>query len=78
MNLLEDNVETINRNRETLIVASKEVCLEETGGKPKYMLVSRRKKAGQIRYIKIRNKSMESVVESRYFGTTVTNQNFNQ
>jgi hypothetical protein len=41
VNLLGDNIDTINRNRETLIDASKEVGLEVNVEKTKYMLVSR-------------------------------------
>jgi hypothetical protein len=40
VNLLEDNIVTINKNTETLIDASKEVGLEVTVEKSKYMLVS--------------------------------------
>jgi hypothetical protein len=40
VNLLGDNIYTINRNRETLIDARKEVSLEVNMEKTKYMLVS--------------------------------------
>jgi hypothetical protein len=48
VNLLVDNIDTINRNTETLIDASKEVGLEVNEEKTKYMLVSRDRNAGQI------------------------------
>jgi hypothetical protein len=41
VNLLGDNIDTINKNTETLIDASKEVGLEVNVEKTKYMLVSR-------------------------------------
>jgi hypothetical protein len=41
VNLLGDNIDTINRNTETLIDASKEIGLEVKVEKTKYMLVSR-------------------------------------
>jgi hypothetical protein len=42
-----DNIDTINRNTETLTDASKEVGLEVNVEKTKYMLVSRDQNAGQ-------------------------------
>jgi hypothetical protein len=41
VNLLGDNVDTINKNTETLIDASRGVTLEVNVEKTKYMLVSR-------------------------------------
>jgi hypothetical protein len=41
MNRLGDNIDTINKNTQTLIDASKEVGLEVNVEKTKYMLVSR-------------------------------------
>jgi hypothetical protein len=40
VNLLGDNIDTINKNTETLIDTSKEVGLEVNVEKTKYMLVS--------------------------------------
>jgi hypothetical protein len=47
VNLLGDNVDTIKKNKETLIDASKEVGLEINVDKTKYMLLSRRQNVGQ-------------------------------
>jgi sorting nexin-29 len=44
--LLGDKVDTINKNTQTLIDASKEVGLEVNAEKTKYMLVSRDQNAG--------------------------------
>jgi hypothetical protein len=38
VNLLDDNIDTIKKNTETLIDASKEVGLEVNAAKTKYML----------------------------------------
>jgi hypothetical protein len=78
VNLLGDNIDTINENTQTLIDASKEVGLEVNVEKTKYMLVSRYQNASQTREIKIGNRSLENVSQFKYLGTTVTNQNLIQ
>jgi hypothetical protein len=78
VNLLGDNIDTINKNTQTVIDASKEVGLEVKVEKTKYMLVSRDQNAGRNREIKIGNKSFENVSQFKYLGTTVTNQNLIQ
>jgi hypothetical protein len=47
-NLLSYNIETIKKNTESLIDASKKVGLEVNEEKTKYMLLSRHQNAGQI------------------------------
>jgi hypothetical protein len=49
--LLGDNIDTIKKNTETLIDASKEVGLEINAEKTKYMLLSRHQNVGQNRDI---------------------------
>jgi hypothetical protein len=75
MNFLGDNIDTTNKNTETLIDASKEVGLEVNVEKTKYMLLPRDKNAGQNREIKIGNESFENVSQVKYLRTTVTDQN---
>jgi hypothetical protein len=53
MNLLGDIIDTIKKNKETLIDASKEVGLEVNTEKTKYMLLSLHQNAGQNHDIKI-------------------------
>jgi hypothetical protein len=74
VNLLGDNIDTINKNTQTPIYASKEVGLEVNVEKSKYMLVSREQNAGQNQKIKTGNRSFENVSQFKYLGTTVTNQ----
>jgi hypothetical protein len=50
VNLLGDNIDTINRNTESLIDGSKEVGLEVNVEKTKYILVSHDQNAGQNGY----------------------------
>jgi hypothetical protein len=76
--LLGDNIDTMKKNTETLIDASKEVGLEINVEKTKYMLVSRHQNVCRNRGIKIANRSFENVSQIKYLGTTVTNQNLFQ
>jgi hypothetical protein len=52
VNLLGDNIDTVNENTETVIDASKEVGLQINVEKTKYILLSRHQNVGQIRDIK--------------------------
>jgi hypothetical protein len=73
VNLLGDNIGTIQNNTETLTDASKTVGL----AKSKYMcmLLSHHQHAGHNRDIKIANGLSENKSQFQYFGTIVTNQN---
>jgi hypothetical protein len=78
VNLLGDNIDTIKKNTEIFIDASKEVALEINVEKTKYMLPSRHQDVGQNRDIKIANTTFENVTQFKCLGTTVTNQNLIQ
>jgi hypothetical protein len=78
VSLLGDNIDTIKKNTEILIDASKEVGLEISVDKTKYMLLSRHQNVGQKRDIKIANRLFENVSQFKYLRTTVTNQNLIQ
>jgi hypothetical protein len=71
------NIDTIGKNTEVLLDASKEGGLEVNSEKSKYMLMSRTK-AGQKHSIMIVNRSFEGVVKFKYLGTTLTDQNCKQ
>jgi hypothetical protein len=78
VNLLGHNIDTINKNTETITDASKEVGLDANVQKTKYMLVFRNQNEGQNQDIKIGNRSFENVSQFKYLGMTVTNVNLIQ
>jgi hypothetical protein len=71
VNILGDSIDTINKNTESLTDASKEVVLKVKVEKTKYTLVFCDQNAGQIRGMKIRNSSFETMSQfklRRIFG----------
>jgi hypothetical protein len=61
VNLMRDNMNTIKRNTESLIDASKEVGLEVNTEKTGYMLLPRHQNVGQNHNINTDNRSFENV-----------------
>jgi hypothetical protein len=72
VNLLGDNIDTIQKNTGTLTDASKEVGLEIDAEKTKYMLLSCHQNAGQNWDIQIANRLSENVSQFKYLGMPVT------
>ena len=58
-----------------LVVATKEIGLEVNADKTKYMIMSRDQNAGRYHSVNIDNRSIESLEEFKYLGTTLTNKN---
>jgi uncharacterized protein YfaT (DUF1175 family) len=68
VNLLGGNIDTIEKNTETLIDASKEVGLEMNVEETENMLLSHHQNAGRNWYVKIGNSSFENVPQLKYLG----------
>jgi hypothetical protein len=77
VNLLGDYIDTMKKNTETLIDASK-VGLEINVEKTKYMLLSRHQNTRRNHDMKTANGSFENMSQFIYLGTEVTNQNLIQ
>jgi hypothetical protein len=56
VNLLGDNIDNINKNRETLIDSGKEIGLKVNAEKAKYMVMSRYQNADRNQDLKIVNR----------------------
>jgi hypothetical protein len=70
------NINIIQKNAEALLTDSKEIGLEVNSEKTKYMFMSCHQTAGQSNYIRVANKSFEKVVNFKYLGPTLTDQNY--
>ena len=61
-------------NAEASVSAAREIGLEVSADKTKYMVMSRDRIAGRIHSVRIDNSTLERVEEFKYLGTTLTNQ----
>jgi len=75
VNILGGSVDTVKKNAEAFVAATKEIGLEVNAHKTNYMTVSRDQNAGRIHSVRIDNSSIERLEEFKYLGTTLTNQN---
>jgi hypothetical protein len=75
VNLLGENVNTIEEKTGTLLEASKDIGLKINSKRTKYMIISRHPNSGQNQNIRIANESFENVAKFKYSRTTLTNQN---
>jgi len=69
------SVDTVKKNAEALLAATKEFGLEVNAHKTRYMIGSRDQNAGRIHSMDIYNISIERVEEFKYLGTMLTYQN---
>ena len=61
--------------KQALVAATREIGLEVSADKTKYMVMSRDQNAGRIHSVRIGNGTFDRVEEFKYLGTTLTNQN---
>jgi len=75
VNILGGSIHTLKENADALVAATREIGLEVSADKTKYMVMSRDQNAGRIHSVEIDNSTLERVEEFKYLGTTLTNQN---
>ena len=75
VNILGESIYTLTENAEVLVTATREIGLEVSADKTKYMVMSRDQNTGRIQSVRIDNSTFERVEEFKYLGTTLTNQN---
>ena len=63
VNILGGRIHTLKENAEALVAATRETGPEVSADKTKYMVMSRDQNAGQIRSVRIDNRTFESVEE---------------
>ena len=75
VNILGGSIHTLKVNAEALVAAAREIGLQISVDKTKYMVMFRDQHAGRIQSVRIDNSTLEKVEEFKYFRTTLTNQN---
>jgi len=75
VNILGGGIHTLKETAEALVAATREIGLEESADKSKYMVMSRDQNAGQNHCVRIDNNTFERMEELIYLGTTLTIQN---
>jgi hypothetical protein len=74
--ILDGSVHTVEKNTDSLAVASKQAGLEVNADKTKYMVMSRDQNTEQNHNIKTDNKSYERVEQFKFLRTALMNKNF--
>ena len=75
VNILGESIHTVKENAEALVAATREIRLEVSADKTKYMVMSRDQNAGRIHSVRTDNSTFERVEEFKYLGSTLTNKN---
>ena len=75
MQLLQSRYDTLKENADALVAATREIGLEISADKIKYMVMSRDQNAGRLHSVRTDNSTFERVEEFKYLGKTLTNQN---
>ena len=66
VNILGGSIHNIKENAEALVAATREIWLEVSVDKTKYMVMSRDQNAGRIHSVRIDNSTFERVEEFKY------------
>jgi len=72
VNILGGSIHTLKDNAEALVAATREIGLEVSADKTKYMVMSRDQNTGRIHSVRIDNSTFERVEVFKYLGTTLT------
>jgi len=73
--ILGGSIHNLKENAEALVAATREIGLEVSADKTKYMVMTRDQNAEQIHSVRMDNSAFERVEEFKYLGTILTNQN---
>ena len=76
VNILGGSVDTVKKNAEALVAATKEMGLEVNAHKTKYMTVSRDQNAGRIHSMKVDNSAIERCGRVQIFGNNFNKSKF--
>jgi len=66
-NILGGSIHTLKENAEALVAATREIGLEVSADKTKYMVMSRDQNSGRIHSVRIDNITFEKVEEFKYW-----------
>ena len=72
VNILGESTHTLKENAWALVAATREIGLEVSADKTKYMVISRDQNAGRIHSVRIDNSTFDRVEDFKYLGTTLT------
>jgi len=75
VNIQIGSINTLKEKVEALVAATRQIGLEVSADKTKYMVMSRDQNAGRIHSVRINNITFERVEEFKYLGKTLTHQN---
>jgi len=75
VNILGGRIHSLEENAEALVAPTREIVLEVSADKTKYMVMSRDQNAGRIHIVRVDNSTFERLEVFKYLGTTLTNQN---
>ena len=75
VNIPGGSIHNLKENAETLASATREIGMEVSADKTKYMVMCRDQNAGRIHSVNVDNSTFERVEGFKYLGTTLTNQN---